>query len=638
MGWGLKELDWYAAPYAPGAIDAAGLLKLLGASDHDRLSLLVRETLQNSWDASRTSDGGPIDPGTTPWYDVHLRTLGGRDRDALLELFGPQETPGLPLHQELFSDEVRVLEISDRGTVGLGGPTDNTLETDPDQRTDFASLVFSVGAPITTKGGGGTFGFGKIAAYAMSRARTVILHSLPTEGGPKDRVPKERLIASAIGESFNRGGRKYTGRHWWGRHSGTIGPVEGRDATRAAKGIFSTGFADGRTGTSILVVQPDLGDLTHDEAVERIVASVMWNAWPKMVPWPSSEEPPMRITVRSNGNEVPIPDPRSIRPFAGFAQALTEIRRRQSDSGRVDTSSCSWEPVQDRAVGVLRQCVQSVDSQRPATHVGLIAAVETMRTVLPSLTGDEEERDSAGIGDHCHHLALMRGAELVVRYLPGPVHPDEGDGVEWSAVFKCDPAHDELFARAEPPTHDEWRAGHLEAKADKVIVNRGAKQGPNEFFREVFIDPGAANAGSGSALAAVVTEFLSGIVSVPGGLTGKASAGPRGGAKRSAGRPKKPVNIDRAVPVMLDGMRCMQVDFSGPNDAHVEVTGRVQLASGPDRDGSEAVLLVGYGAVGASTPVLGAGDEYVISGGGGRAWLEVPADASISVDVRRCDQ
>lgn len=632
----MKELDWFAAPYAPGAIDADGLWRILGASDHDRLSLLVRETLQNSWDASRAPSGGAIDPSVTPSYDVHLRTLGSRERDALVTLFGPIETPKLPLHAELLSDDVRVLEISDRGTVGLGGPTDNTLETDPDQRTDFASLVFSVGAPITTKGGGGTFGFGKIATYAMSRARTIILHSLPTEGGPKDRVPKERLIASAIGHSFSMAGKMYTGRHWWGRMSGSIGPVQGRDAASVAKRIFSSGFSDGTTGTSILVVQPDLGDLSHDEAVQRFVASVLWNAWPKMVPWPGSDEPPMRISISSNGQNVPLPDPRSIRPFAGFAHALTEIRRHQSAGDRSATTSSGWSPPEQRPMGVLRQRVQSVDSQRPVAHVGLIAAVETMRPAMPSLLGDDVERESAGVAEHCHHLALMRGAELIVRYLPGPVHPGEADGIEWAAVFKCDPSHDELFALAEPPTHDDWHAGDFQGR-DKTIVNRAAKQGPNEFFREMFINPEAANAGSGSALAAVVGEFLSGIVSVSGGL-----AGPRGpktslGPKQPVGRPKKLVNIDRAGPVMIDGRRCMMVEFSGPNDARVEVTGRVQLASGPDRDGAESVRLLGYGSVGDPAPNLSGGDEFVISGGGGRAWLEVPPDASISLDVRRCD-
>lgn len=633
----MKELDWYAAPYAPGAIDADGLLKILGASEHDRLSLLVRETLQNSWDASRAPSGGPIDAATTPSYDLHLRTLGSRERDALTALFGPTKAPKLPLHDELLADEVRVLEISDRGTVGLGGPTDNTLETHPDQRTDFASLVFSVGAPMTTKGGGGTFGFGKIATYAMSRARTVILHSLPTEGGPKDRSPKERLIASAIGSSFAVKGRRFTGRHWWGRMTGSIGPVEGRDAARAAKGVFSSGFSDGATGTSILVVQPDLGDLSPDEAAQRIVASVLWNAWPKMVPWPGVDEPPMRITVRIDGRSVPVPDPRSMRPFAGFVHALDEIRRRQSTGDRPRPTSSGWSTPDTRPMGVLRHYVKSVDSQKPAAHVGLITAVETIRPAMPSLTGDSVERELAGIGDHCHHMALMRGAELIVRYLPGPVHPGEADGLEWAAVFKCDPSHDELFARAEPPTHDDWRSGQLDGSSEGRIVNRGVKHGPNDFFREMFIDPTAAKAGSGSALAAVVGEFLSGIVSVPDGFAGPRRSKQAAGPKRPVGRPKKPVNIDRAAPVMIDGRRCMLVEFSGPNDAHVEVTGRVQLASGPDRESAESVLLLGYGPVGAQSPDLSGGDQYVIAGGGGRAWLEVPPDASISVDVRRCD-
>ena len=633
----MKELDWYAAPYAPGAIDGDGLLRLLGATDHDRLSLLVRETLQNSWDASRAPSGGPVDPSVTPSYDAHLRSLGPRERDSLLALFGPTAIPKLPLHGELLSDQVRVLEISDRGTVGLGGPTDNTLETAPNQRTDFASLVFSVGAPITTKGGGGTFGFGKIATYAMSRAYTVILHSLPTEGGPKDRVPRERLIASAIGRSFSLEGRKYTGRHWWGRMSGSIGPAEGRDAARAAKGIFSTDFADGSTGTSILIVQPDLGDLSEEEAAHRMVASLLWNAWPKMIPWPGSDEPPMRISVRLDGQSIAVPDPRSIRPFAGFAHALDEVRRRQSSGESQRAVTSGWQPREGPPSAVLRHCVQSVDSQRPAVHVGLIAAAQTVRSGLGSLAGDAVERDMLGVGDQSHHLALMRGAELVVRYLEGPVHPDEADGVEWAAVFKCDPSHDEIFARAEPPTHDAWQSGQLDSGRERAIVNRGVRHGPNEFFRQMFLNPEAENAGAGSALAAVVGEFLSGIVSVAGGLAGRGGTKQGVVPKKSVGRPKKPVNIDRAIPVMLNGRRCLLVDFSGPNDARVEVTGRVQLASGPDREGTESVALLGYGPLGAQEPNWTVGDEYIVTGGGGRAWLQVPPDASISVDVRRCD-
>ena len=69
------SLERWSAQFAPCVINADGLRKLLGASDHDALSLLVRETIQNSWDASRSHDGSPIVPDTRPYYGLDLRTL-----------------------------------------------------------------------------------------------------------------------------------------------------------------------------------------------------------------------------------------------------------------------------------------------------------------------------------------------------------------------------------------------------------------------------------------------------------------------------------------------------------------------------------------------------------------------------------
>jgi hypothetical protein len=48
----------------------------------------------------------------------------------------------------------------------------------------------------------------------------------------------------------------------------------------------------------------------------------------------------------------------------------------------------------------------------------------------------------------------MRNAELVVKYLPGPV-PVTGR-MGYAGVFKCAVDVDEAFRRSEPPTHDDW--------------------------------------------------------------------------------------------------------------------------------------------------------------------------------------
>jgi hypothetical protein len=56
--------------------------------------------------------------------------------------------------------------------------------------------------------------------------------------------------------------------------------------------------------------------------------------------------------------------------------------------------------------------------------------------------------------DSLHHIALMRNAELVVKYLPGPV-PVTGR-LGYAGVFKCAVDVDHIFRQAEPPTHDDW--------------------------------------------------------------------------------------------------------------------------------------------------------------------------------------
>lgn len=50
-----------------------------------------------------------------------------------------------------------------------------------------------------------------------------------------------------------------------------------------------------------------------------------------------------------------------------------------------------------------------------------------------------------------HHVALMRPAELVVRYLEGRPAPDEDR--EWAGVFRCsdEPDIETAFANSEPP-------------------------------------------------------------------------------------------------------------------------------------------------------------------------------------------
>jgi hypothetical protein len=619
----MTPLAWHPAPFQAGSINGEGLRRLLGATVHDSLSLLVRETIQNSWDASRNHDGGALVDGVTPSYAVSLRTATDAERAALRTMFGDVPTPGLPLHGVLDEPDLVLLEIRDRGTSGLGGPVDNSRSVPKGCTTDFIDLMFNIGAPQDTELGGGTFGFGKIASYAASRASTIVVHTRPVVGTKPGEPGESRLIASGIGDGFDQKSRRYTGRHWWGETAGPPTPLVGDSADRAASEIFESGFSPGETGTSILVIQPELPEPDLTRAAARVVSSLLWNAWPKLVPHVGADTPPMNISVTLEGDPVDLPDPRVTRPFIGFAASLQEVRRRQATGQR---ESHEWRRLNDQPRHTVKTTVQSVDARQPVAHVGLIAAVESMALPnMPQWQHDEAERDAADVTTPLHHIALMRQAELIVKYIAGPEHPDAANGLEWSGVFRSDKAHDRHFALAEPPSHDEWLVGTLVTRAAKVVVRRGREYGPRDFFSGLFRDDArSVDGGMSRGLADVVASHLGGLMAEGLAPRRQQSSGGNG-----SGSPSR-VKINGAFPSVLDGTPVLVVDFEAPKGTSLRVSGTVKLAAGSS---NETVDVRGWSEPGQQRPDA-TGDEWESPKGGGRVWLTQPSDATVSVDLK----
>lgn len=618
------SLDWYSAPNIAGSIDGRGLRKLLGASVHDRLSLLIRETVQNSWDASRYRDGRERYPDRVADFAVDLRTASDEERLVLDEMFGPDPVPGLPLREVLDAPVLRVLEISDRGTAGLGGPTDDRRDIPEGVTTDFIDLMFKIGAPQDKEFGGGTFGFGKIASYAVSKASTIIVRSNPMEGAPGSPA-SERLIASGIGDSFSLDGYRYTGRHWWGTtHDDYIHPLEGHRAHEIATEVFHHPFRGDETGTSILVVQPDLEGLSSEEAATRIISAILWNAWPKLLPHPGDVDPPMRISVSVEGEDVPIPDPRTTRPFIGFCASLQEVRRRQADGIKTGTP---WRLPENREPYTRRQLVKPFDSGNPQIHVGVAAVTESLdlRTV-PRWEGDEEERQASGVGDKLHHLALMRQAELVVTYVSGPEHPEENEHVEWSGVFRADVGVDDHFADAEPPAHDDWLAGGLSSRNAKVAVNRGRTKGPRELFARMFArDQRQQQEGEGEGLARLVDDHLKGLFDTGRAPTPGRSSGPSGGGTGSG------IQVVEAQPSIWEGSDVLVIDFTAPKETRVRAEGRVKLAS---RASGDPVDVIGFATAGSEGPVNFADELETGDQTKWRVWFHQPPGSTVRASIR----
>ncbi|MFI5678334.1 hypothetical protein [Streptomyces cellulosae] len=510
----MTEPRWFSQPYPPeGASAAEGIRNQLGRPELDLLTILVRESAQNSWDARLTQASSPVE------YRIDMWTVGPAHTGAWRELLlndAPTGTAKFPLRDTLRHGPVQVLAVSDRGTRGLGGPTRADDAVGPDR--DFVSFIRNIGEPRDTALGGGTYGFGKGIFYLLSKSGTVLVHSRcrTAKGGHETRLIGCTLWKSYVADE-PRGGRRYTGRHWWGDTSGdVVEPLVGRDAETVAHRLGLRPFGTEETGTTVVVIDPDLDDLAPPAAADYLADSITWHLWPKMIAV-DGKPPAMRFAVACDGVEHSVPDPRETRPLNMFVAAYESMTGPD---------------------GSALYCM------KPKQYLGRLGLV---KRIMPPL---EPTRASLmlDIDEVVHHVCLMRPAELVVRYQPGPKPPSVNQG--YAGVFRADESMDETYAKAEPPTHDAWNPQSL-VRPESTFVQTTFRR-INEALDSLLSLGGAARTGSSNVALGAASSLFSGLVggawgiggataySKPGSTTSRASKtdGPEDRTSRSApGRP-----------------------------------------------------------------------------------------------------
>jgi hypothetical protein len=434
----------YSEPYhATGGIAAAGVLNQLGRPDIEPLEVLIREAIQNCWDARREDEQGIR-------VEIARRHLDGAEHRALAERLLPQPPPGLPL-SEAMAPGVEILQIADFGTSGLGGPTraDRVISGGP---RDFVDFVRNIGQPPDKALGGGSYGFGKAAFYLASRARTVLIDTLSRVS---DGSPERRFIACALGEQYHEGCQPYTGRHWWGRIlAGVPEPLTGDDAGAAASALgLPPRTAPEGLGTTVVIVAPQVGisDTDGNDATMQFIAEALaWNFWPRMVATPGGVHRAMRFELSDDGQPIRVPNPRTHQRLRGFVEAMDRLRDEQDGESRPDPF------VIDRTVECLR----------PIRRLGRLV-IQTGPTAPTSGVARPVPQGARMTAAGLHHVALMRNAELIVRYLAG-AEPITGR-LGYAGAFRCAIDVDRTFARAEPPTHDDWVPTFLDGH-DRTFV------------------------------------------------------------------------------------------------------------------------------------------------------------------------
>ncbi len=385
----------------------------------------MREAIQNCWDARRAAASGIRVEVGRQVLDAEAVVACGRGL-----LVDPP--PGLPLGEELVPG-LEILYFADFGTIGLGGPT---RADQLGNERGFVDFVRNIGQPPDKDLGGGSFGYGKAAFYIASRARTILVDTLCRNiEGSLER----RFIGCALGENFERDGQPYTGRHWWGRLlDGVPEPAISEEADEAAAllGLPPRSGEKG-LGTTVVIVAPNVApdsESGDDETMSFIADALVWNFWPRMIDTPGAARRTMQFSLTDGGSAVRIRNPRTHPRLRSFVDAMDRIREEPGDDGVL---------LMDR----------SIESLRPARRLGrlVIQRGPVAPADLPERAVPQGARQTA---DGLHHVALMRNAELVVKYLPGPV-PVTGL-MGYAGVFKCTVDADEAFRRSEPPTHDDW--------------------------------------------------------------------------------------------------------------------------------------------------------------------------------------
>jgi hypothetical protein len=514
----------HAEQFPPtGSIAAEGVRNQLGRPRLDRLSVLVREAVQNSWDA-KARGSSVVDFGVSSWIPT------SEQRDLLRNTIFASIPPELPLESSLDASSLRLMAVYDRGTVGLGGPTRADVAPTQGEPSDFVDFMRNVGQPPDHEFGGGTYGFGKAAFYLASDARTILVHTRCQYRGE----PESRFMAAGLGSQYTAGERdraaRYTGRHWWGRvRDEVVEPAVASEADELCMQLGLPSYDAGGRGTTIVIVQPDWEGREPRDALLSMGSTILRYFWPKFIDGPSGSAT-MRFHLALDGMDLPLPAVDAVPWLGGYVRAFRGL----TEASEVESA-------------VLGGRVREVVCGRPHKALGNIALVRypASAAVADEFMDGSNTADGENPSPTTHHVALLRTPNFVVKYLAGP--PSPSSHVDYAGVFRANREVDAAFAQAEPPTHDDWVPDFLGDGVEKTYV-RVALRRLKEILRE-FSEPPQRRGSSGPELPlGALSDQLGGLVPASEGTGARPLS--EDGADRS--RPGRPRTIRRGR-IRVDG-------------------------------------------------------------------------------------
>jgi hypothetical protein len=350
---------------------------------------------------------------------------------------------------------LRCLCIEDFGARGLEGE-------DFDSRKNFSLLCRAEFKTSNEGGRGGSYGLGKAVLWRFSGIATVLLSSI-VQGWESKGI---RVFGRTdIPSHAIPGDGEYQSSGWFGAKQKSK-----TDSTYYAESIFgddklAKSLLLDRTfskssGTSALIVgfyEPDQDEVRKlDDIANDIVASAERWFWPSM----TGANPSMEVEVRVERNGA-----ETFRKKANPNPGWEPFIRARNDAATGATAKSSAEI----AELPFPFKVPARDLPKGDAHQELSTTLKLRVT-----RGDEGTKNH----EKANCVAVFRGAEMVVKYVPSKREPL--DGQPFFAVLMAGAAvgpggesskAEEFFRASEPPLHNDWDY----TEAVKQSYKQGAK-------------------------------------------------------------------------------------------------------------------------------------------------------------------
>lgn len=406
----------------------------------------VREVLQNANDAGPVNEGEPIEV-----YFRFTRLTGKQceqfkqklrwNEELLTRLeVAAEEEQDLSLSQflETGTNEIVLLTIEDRNTVGLSGAED-------DDESNYTALVRDMHRSNKEETQGGSHGVGGTVLWAFSGVSTVLFTSVPEEASDS-QVP--RFVGRSYLPDHVYDGELHKGYGWFGvcdpsDREGRRVSAWGEQASQIASSLHSD--RPDESGTSSTIVgfrepgesQPDADELA--DIIDTIRRAAVENFWPAI------RRGKLNVYVQAPDDEEPQPADLDtvpgMLPFVDCYERFREENDQLGTPGEVATKHISF------------------DFPRRSDGTSTPDQGEVTLSVRTADVSNDERRNQ---------VAVFRGAGMVVQYVS--MVDVARYGSDFHAVLVCgeartqngeDPsevdAHVEhLLRAAEPAEHNEW--------------------------------------------------------------------------------------------------------------------------------------------------------------------------------------